>query len=515
MYRVISPTCLALIVLPLTILGSSVSAQAQQASPLERVEALGLDTADVGRVTAYFEPADRDRAVELATLSDDAAHFFDRELGISFDLGVAALPPEHWFEPIYGIPYAVPWASIPDRLLFVPSSLDEGILVQGRSSMLERRRVIDFIALHEYGHVATKEYFHPDSERDDLPISWFNELLPNVFAYAFIASTDPEWAVVAREMWLNVVKSREPPVLSLDWGFMNGLPPDELVRTYAWYQNLLNLRAAELVEEHGLDFLRVAKDRLAWEEAGDWTTESLLASLGQVFPGFLSWAEDLEKGEYLQRDDGSASHPGGPPIVTIIAHDHSYVAPDTIPAGFADFRLVNRGDEPHGATIVRLGDDRTLREYLAAYSEANRIGGPRPDWATFHGGPLAPTGGEATVTVDLEPGRGKQVIRVENLGVEPHHVLLFKLLPGKTMEDYHAWLETGMQGDAPAEGVDASGELSTGEEAYMEVDLSTGDYLLVCLVAGQNEVPHVAMGMIEHVRVDRRAMTSSSRGTLP
>jgi hypothetical protein len=254
---------------------------------------------------------------------------------------------------------------------------------------------------------------------------------------------------------------------------------------------------------------------------------------------------------------------GGAPVVTIVAHDHSYQAPDTIPAGFTDFRLVNRGEESHGATIVRLGDGRPLQEYLAAYVEANRIGGPRPDWATFHGGPLAPPGGAATVTVDLDPGnyawvcfvpgpdgvvhllqheqarafvvrdrartdrappapapaatlrmfdyefelsdpleRGKQVIRVENLGVEPHHVLLFKLLPGRTIEEYRAWVMNGMQGDAPAEAVDASGELSTGENAYIEVDLSAGDYVLVCLVAGQAEVPHVAMGMIQELRVE-------------
>ncbi len=44
------------------------------------------------------------------------------------------------------------------------------------------------------------------------------------------------------------------------------------------------------------------KDRLAWEEAGSWTTESLLASLEQIAPGFEAWARDLENGHYLPRD---------------------------------------------------------------------------------------------------------------------------------------------------------------------------------------------------------------------
>lgn len=43
------------------------------------------------------------------------------------------------------------------------------------------------------------------------------------------------------------------------------LPPDEFARTYGWYQNLLNLLAANLYEEYGLDFLRMVRARLPWE----------------------------------------------------------------------------------------------------------------------------------------------------------------------------------------------------------------------------------------------------------
>lgn len=274
---------------------------AKESSPLARVEALGLDTVQVGRVTTYFAPADRERAVEVATLAEKAASFFNHELNLSFDFSVATLAREHWFSEHPGIPYAIPWASVPDRLLFVPSSLSEGLMVRGPTPLHDRRR-INFVLLHEYGHLATKEYFFPEIERDHLQISWFNELLPNVFAYAFVADADPEWASALKEMWSGVVRSREPPVLSLDWAFMNDLPPDELARTYAWYQNLLNLRAAELYEEHGLDFLRALKDRLVWEEADAWTTASLLAALEDIAPGFEAWARDVENGDYLPRE---------------------------------------------------------------------------------------------------------------------------------------------------------------------------------------------------------------------
>jgi len=55
------------------LIASAVHAQAH--SPLEGVEALGLDMRRVGRVTVYFDPADQERAVQLATLSEAAAAF--------------------------------------------------------------------------------------------------------------------------------------------------------------------------------------------------------------------------------------------------------------------------------------------------------------------------------------------------------------------------------------------------------------------------------------------------------
>jgi hypothetical protein len=85
---------------------------------------------------------------------------------------------------------------------------------------------------------------------------------------------------------------------------MNELPPTELAWTYGWYQNVLNLRAAELYDTYGLDFLRSLKKQLAWESSGDWSTATLLPNLERIAPGFQSWADDLENGELLQRDRG-------------------------------------------------------------------------------------------------------------------------------------------------------------------------------------------------------------------
>ena len=249
------------------------------------------------------------------------------------------------------------------------------------------------------------------------------------------------------------------------------------------------------------------------------------------------------------------------PVVTIIATDYAYEAPDTVLAGFIVFRIANHGDQAHAATVVRLEAGRTLPEYLEAYGEANRTRGPRPTWAKFLGGPAALTRGEGNATLHLEPGNyalvcfvpgptgvshllehkqahafvvrpasgdapapsapvptvslrmldysfelsaplqaGKNVIRVENVGIDPHHAILFKLATGKTMEDYQAWTQN-MQGEPPGAYVSAMAELSTDSEAFFEVDLSAGEYVLVCLIAGRDEVLHVAKGMIQHIRI--------------
>ena len=97
---------------------------AQDLSPLERVQTFDLDTIRSGDVTVHFPPSERARAEELATLTREASAWFEREMGIAFDLGVVALTPEDWFEPIPGIPYAVPWNSVPERLIFTPSSMN-------------------------------------------------------------------------------------------------------------------------------------------------------------------------------------------------------------------------------------------------------------------------------------------------------------------------------------------------------------------------------------------------------
>ena len=252
-----------------------------------------------------------------------------------------------------------------------------------------------------------------------------------------------------------------------------------------------------------------------------------------------------------------------PIVVTVTATDYAFAAPDTIAAGFTTFRLVNNSDQFHMAQLIKLEGGKTLDDFRRAYDEAFRTVGPRPAWAKRLGGPgVAGPHGDSNATLYLEPGSyvwiclvnpppdrlphvmkgmarpfvvrpnsltpasrikpeaavvvqlvdygftmsapltaGRRMIHVQNTGAEPHEVGLAKLAAGKTVRDLEAWLKS-FDGPPPAE-LSAGGvsSLAAKTEAYFEVDLTPGDYVLFCLVTAPDGRSHVAHGMIQHIHI--------------
>lgn len=96
---------------------------------------------------------------------------------------------------------------------------------------------------------------------------------------------------------------------------------------------------------------------------------------------------------------------GGPNVVTITAQDYAFGMPDTIPAGLTALRLVNQGKELHHASLVRLGDGKSLGDFQAGLQTAMKAHTPLPSWISFAGGPNAVTPGDTTVATQLlHPG---------------------------------------------------------------------------------------------------------------
>ena len=247
-----------------------------------------------------------------------------------------------------------------------------------------------------------------------------------------------------------------------------------------------------------------------------------------------------------------------PALVTVTARDFAFGAPSTLPAGLTTVRLVNEGPEMHHLQLVRLDEGHTVAELmeLAASGEREMM----PPWAHFVGGPNVPTpGGHSEATLQLEPGTyallcvipspdgvphmmkgmvkpltvvparqasaepaeadmrmvlddytfvmtpelkaGRQTIRVENAAAQPHEVVLMRLEPGKTPHDVMAWLQN-QEGPPPAMPVGGTTLLSRGEVNQLTVDLTAGEYALLCFVPDVKDgAPHVAHGMARQITV--------------
>lgn len=280
-----------------------------------------------------------------------------------------------------------------------------------------------------------------------------------------------------------------------------------------------------------------------------WTVPALVAALG-VVPGRAP-------------DPASARPPDAAPrIVTVVARDHAFQAPDTIASGVVTFRLNDLGPTEHHLVVFRLDDAVTMR----AFFDGMRAGVATPAGVTALGGP-GNLGGPATsddaATLVLRPGRyvlgclkdfadgtthlvrgmyrpltvvpgsaaqraepapradvtvtmraygyelsaplraGRRVLRLDNAGPQDHHVLVQRLAPGRTKADVERWLAGGRRGERPVSPIFfGTSRQAPDETSYVTIDLEPGAYLFICRVddAGDGR-PHVEHGMRTEVRV--------------
>lgn len=265
------------------------------------------------------------------------------------------------------------------------------------------------------------------------------------------------------------------------------------------------------------------------------------------------------------RDAATASKPVKHPLVTVHAKEFAFIAPASIAAGTTTFRLVNDGKEIHQISIIQLAKGKTLGDYAAALKAnkptpwATGAGGPNAAgpgqtidatvtldagsyvlvcWVPSPGAPVphvakgmiqpltvtAPGGvtqagastaylPESTPDVHLELFdygfklskplvAGKHTIHVMNTGTQEHEAVLVKLAPGKSMKDFDAWLESGMKGPPPAQPVPGMAGLGKGRTGTFDVDLTAGNYGLVCWIPDAKDgKPHEMHGMVRELTV--------------
>ncbi len=254
--------------------------------------------------------------------------------------------------------------------------------------------------------------------------------------------------------------------------------------------------------------------------------------------------------------------PAGPRVVTIIATDYAFGAPDTIPAGLTTFKMLNQGREPHQAVVM--GASAKGWDEIRAAMMAFTSGRIAP-WLSLPGGPGVVLGGDSSnATARLEPGNyfivcfisspdgvmhvmkgmvrrlvvasapltastppaepqadvvatlsdyafalstpltaGTHTIRVENVGPQLHELSIEQFLPGKTLADVQRWIAGGMTGEPPTRPVGGFEGPTVGKVGWVTVTLAPGKYLLSCYVPDVKDgQAHVVHGMVQEVTVN-------------
>jgi len=88
-------------------------------------------------------------------------------------------------------------------------------------------------------------------------------------------------------------------------------------------------------------------------------------------------------------------------------------------------------------------------------------------------------------------------VKVVNNGPQVHEVVVIKLDSAKTVDDFVKFGQT-YQGKAPGETMGGIAGVRPGDTHYFDVDLTPGNYLLVCFVPDAKDgKPHLVHGMMQ------------------
>lgn len=255
-------------------------------------------------------------------------------------------------------------------------------------------------------------------------------------------------------------------------------------------------------------------------------------------------------------ENSGASYDPATHTAHVKATEFAFVAPDTIPAGWTTFHLMNDGTMLHHVAIVRLDSGKTLADVEAAL----KTQGPPPKWFVEVGGPNAPDPkAQANATLNMQPGSyvllcfvdipgnvphfakgmvrpltvvastapsteptadvnialadysftttgavkpGHHTVKVTNNGPQSHEVELVHLAPGKTLKDFAAWLDK-MDGPPPASAIGGVVGMAPGTSNYFDVDLVAGNYAFLCFLPDAKDGKrHLEHGMVKEFKVE-------------
>ncbi len=247
--------------------------------------------------------------------------------------------------------------------------------------------------------------------------------------------------------------------------------------------------------------------------------------------------------------------------VVVKTRDYQFDAPDVIWSGPTHIRLLNEGPDFHHLWLVRLLEGKTVHDLMTYMAEGDK---PLPAWAVDEGGPNTPgrPGEETSTYMNLKPGSyamicvipaatdgkihlqhgmvraltvkeataasaarlpeaditmtlddysfglskmitpGHHTIRVQNQASQAHEVVVVKLAPGKSAQDFVQWVGTDRTGEEPGDILGGVTGISKGEVNVFEMDFAPGRYALLCFVPDAGDgMPHFMHGMMQEFDV--------------
>ena len=297
---------LLLIGLIVLLLPTRTSAQTEQKqlTNAEKLHNLKLDSTNVGEVV-YYSTGYSERAELISKQINNARLFYLDSLNIDVRIKIALLDKIDYSSMTLDLPYGLPFVN--NGLIFQPADMSIGavrdmyapfastasdkIISNLNNAGFEYEDalnfMVDLIALHEIGHTQVYSY------ELDAKQAWFNEFMASYFGYAYMKNKEPKMAVV----WDNIMQAGfegyDPKHRTLNE--LNELYIGVGVGDYVWFQNAFQERIKEVYAKRGLDFIRLAKEKLSDPAFEPKTSFELLEALEEIEPGFIKWAETLEQ----------------------------------------------------------------------------------------------------------------------------------------------------------------------------------------------------------------------------
>jgi len=287
--------------------------QAQSKYCIDEIVDLKLKSIPGGIVTYYSDGMEK-RAAELKTLLERASIPLGDSLDVEINLSLAALGSKEWAQVLdrpYGLPTLRTGAckrgggSFPEPryIAFIPgdvggplnsdwNALKDSISPKtlqklndaGVSFEQGGKIMIDFVALHELGHAYHLKFGIKNY------VNFFAEFMADYIAYAFLRSTEER----LDKKVLAVLSSNVETIIPIHSSFLKweNFRSSEHPPTEAWYNSVVTLKAAEVFEQRGFEFLHVVRKAFP-EEEGQLNTETIIARMDSLNPGILKWSNEI------------------------------------------------------------------------------------------------------------------------------------------------------------------------------------------------------------------------------